>query len=277
MENNRESAGAGNRPAPAEGHPSAAMEGGAPVSRHRIAVVIPVYNHESKVAEVVRETLKLRLPVIVVNDGSTDKTGDILRTMDGIRIMSHDRNLGKGAAIVTGLVKAAETADWAVTLDADGQHNPGDARLLIRASMTEGRALIVGRRTGMRTEKAPWTSRFGRGFSNFWVWAAGGPRMTDSQSGFRLYPLPETLHLGVRSRRFQFEVEVLVKAQWKGLPVTEIPVGVVYQSGGRRISHFRPFVDFMRNTATFGRLIVLRLFLPGRLRRRPAPCPIRES
>jgi hypothetical protein len=111
-----------------------------------------------------------------------------------------------------------------------------------------------------RRQAVPWTSRFGRGFSNFWVRCAGGPRLADTQSGFRLYPLPETLQLDVRARRYQFEVEVLVKARWQGLAFCETPVGVTYQPKGGRVSHFRPFVDFCRNSATFSRLITQRIF-----------------
>jgi hypothetical protein len=111
----------------------------------------------------------------------------------------------------------------------------------------------------MAGEGAPWTSRFGRGFSNFWIRRAGGPRVTDSQSGFRIYPLPEVLTLGVRAQRYQFEIEVLVKAAWADLPVIEAPVNVRY-FGAERVSHFRPFVDFCRNTGTFARLITRRVF-----------------
>jgi hypothetical protein len=119
----------------------------------------------------------------------------------------------------------------------------------------------------MEAEGVHWTSRFGRKFSNFWVWAAGGYRSSDSQSGFRIYPLPETLQLGIVADRYQFEVEVIVKARWKKLPLVEAPVTVRYPPG-QRVSHFRPFVDFMRNSTTFARLIVQRLFLPPALRRR---------
>ncbi len=89
--------------------------------------------------------------------------------------------------------------------------------------------------------------------------------MNDSQSGFRIYPIPEALNLEVRSKRFQFEVEILVKAQRKKMPVIEVPVGVNYAPGAERISHFRPVVDFLRNTSTFARLIIQRIFrLPDR-------------
>lgn len=232
----------------------------------RVALVIPLYNHGERVAGVIREALQLKLPVIVVDDGSTDAGAEIIRRMDGIRVLRHSRNQGKGAAIMTGLNMAAGSADWAVTLDADGQHHPEDAVRLIQAIPMGQRPLIVGCRMGMRREKAPWTSRFGRGFSNFWVWISGGPRLTDSQSGFRLYPLPEVLDLGIRARRFQFEVEVLVKAGWTRMSVIEVPVRVTYQAGNQRISHFRPFMDFMRNFSTFSRLILLRIFLPRSVR-----------
>ncbi len=232
----------------------------------QVVIVIPLYNHGERVADVVRKALTLKLPVIVVDDGSTDNGVQSIQQLEGVRILRHAVNQGKGAAILTGLTEAAKTADWAITLDADGQHYPEDAASLIQALPPDRRPIIIGCRQGMRREKAPWTSRFGRGFSNFWVWISGGPAVADSQSGFRLYPLPEVLGLGVRSRRFQFEVEVLVKAGWARMEVCEAPVRVAYQSGKQRISHFRPFVDFIRNFKTFSRLIVLRLFVPRFLR-----------
>lgn len=116
----------------------------------------------------------------------------------------------------------------------------------------------------MDGKSVPWTSRFGRKFSNFWVWLSGGPVVEDSQSGFRIYPVPEVMGLNVLSRRFQFEVEILVKARWKRMRVIEVPVGVSYAEGAERISHFRPMVDFLRNSSTFARLIFQRII------RRPA-------
>ena len=117
------------------------------------------------------------------------------------------------------------------------------------------------------TQDVPWTSRFGRGFSNFWVRCSGGPRLSDTQSGFRVYPLAEVLALRTRGRRYQYEVEVLALCHWHGIEVREVPVRVNYQQGGR-VSHFRPFVDFWRNAWTFTRLITLRLLLPRRRRLR---------
>lgn len=234
----------------------------------RFAVVIPVYNHARNVEPVTREALKLGYPVVVVDDGSTDATAEIVRRIPGIHCLHHAVNAGKGAALLTGLEAAAAMADWAITIDADGQHRPEEAPRLAAAALEGERAIVVGCRQGMAGRHVPWTSRFGRGFSNFWVRAAGGGRLSDSQSGFRVYPLPEVLALGVRARRFQFEVEVLAKAGWRGIPVKEAPVSVSYHPGAPRVSHFRPFVDFCRNTGAFARLIFQRIVIPRALRRR---------
>jgi glycosyltransferase involved in cell wall biosynthesis len=217
---------------------------------------------------VVRAALKLNLPVIVVDDGSTDSGHERIKNIDGLHLLRHRENRGKGAAIMTGFDRANEIADWAITIDADGQHQPADAMNLIRAIPEGSRPLVVGMRKGMIGRDVPWTSRFGRKFSNFWVRISGGPTMADSQSGFRIYPLPESMNLGVKARRFQFEVEILVKAKWADIPVIEVPVRVSYAGGPQRISHFRPFVDFLRNTRTFYQLITRRLLVRPFTRRR---------
>ena len=226
------------------------------------AIIIPVYNHGPRIGEVIRRTLELRLPVFVVDDGSTDATAAIIDTMNGITVLRHGVNQGKGAAILTGFAAAAaDNCDWAITLDGDGQHNPEDARALLHAVKDGERCIVIGTRQGMNDiVHVPWTSRFGRNFSNFWVWVAGGPLVEDSQSGFRLYPIPEALQLGTKDRRYQFEVEILVKARRQGIETREAPVRVIYQARGERVSHFRPWRDFLRNSVTFNRLIWARLF-----------------
>lgn len=227
------------------------------------AVIVPVYNHGRTIAAVARKCIGLGLPVYVVDDGSTDGGCRAVTDMPGVRILRHGVNRGKGAALLTGMrAAAAQGAAWAITLDADGQHDPEEAHGLIQAlhaAPPGTRPIVVGCRKAMLAAGAPWTSRFGREFSNFWITMAGGPLTTDSQSGFRIYPVPEVLQLGVCARRYQFEIEVLVKAGWYGLPVVEAPIGVVYPPGRERISHFHPFFDFLRNTGMFTRLIFHRV------------------
>jgi glycosyltransferase involved in cell wall biosynthesis len=230
------------------------------------AFVIPVYNHERNVRQVATAAVASGAPVVVVDDGSTDGSyaaADIA----GVTLVRHAKNRGKGAAILTGLQAVAASpfgARFAVTADADGQHDPDDARALlaevIPADADVARvALVLGARTGMEGKAVPWSSRVGRHFSGFWVWASGGPLLSDSQSGFRVYPVAETLALPTRARRFEFEVEVLVQARRAGIPILEVPVPVSYAPPGGRVSHFRPWRDFARNAATFTRLIATRL------------------
>jgi glycosyltransferase involved in cell wall biosynthesis len=229
-------------------------------AKNRFAVVIPVYNHGATVADVVRKAMHHRFPVIVVDDGSTDASHDNVKDIPGVLVRRHPQNLGKGAALLTGMVEAAKIAHWAICLDADGQHDADDMVHLIGAIPMGQRPIILGQRKAMET--APWTSRFGRKFSNFWVWVSSGVWLSDSQSGFRIYPLPEVLDLDVRSGNYQFELEVLAKAAWQAMPIIEAPISVSYCPGGRRISHFHPWRDFVRNTQTFSRLIVRRVFTP---------------
>jgi len=231
-------------------------------SAGRFAVLIPVYNHAAGIVSVIERVLALNLPVWVVDDGSTDGTAEGLVRFGEVTVLRHEENRGKGEAILTGFSAMAGNVDWAVTLDADGQHDPADVPVLIRAIPAGKRPIVIGRREGMIGDDVPWTSRFGRKFSNFWVRAAGGPVLSDTQSGLRIYPLPEAMRLGVRARRFQFEVEILVRARWQGIPIVEAPVHVSYTTPGmKRISHFRPFVDFCRNSGTFSRLIFLRIII----------------
>ncbi len=228
--------------------------------------VIPVYNHARNLGQVVSDARGSGVEIIVVDDGSTDGSGDVAGAA-GATVLRHEHNQGKGAAILTGLRAAgAAGARFAITVDADGQHRPDDARRLLGALWPSGAtrpesALVVGVRANMAESAAPWSSRAGRGFSGFWVWAAGGPRLADSQSGFRVYPVAETLALPLVARRFELEVEVLVRARRAGLAVREAPVSVAYDPPGGRVSHFRPWRDFGRNAATFTRLIAGR-FVP---------------
>jgi glycosyltransferase involved in cell wall biosynthesis len=236
------------------------------MNTERFAFIIPVYNHERGVAQVARDAVSLGMPVFVIDDGSTDLSYEKVRDIKDVTVLRHGENKGKGEAIMTGFAAAAKVADWAITVDADGQHHPEDALVMMKAIESGMRPIVVGRREGMSAAEVPWESRFGRLFSNFWVRLSGGPHVSDTQSGMRIYPLPESMNLNVQTRRFQFEVEILVRAAWKGMQVMEAPVNVTYQPPAQRISHFRGFVDSMRNASTFTRLIVMRIFIPRSLR-----------
>ncbi|MDX9806179.1 MAG: DUF2062 domain-containing protein, partial [bacterium] len=190
--------------------------------------------------------LKFTDSVIVVNDGSTDGTSDILKQFQDITVVTHEVNKGKGIALRTGFKKAVELdLDYAVTIDSDGQHNPEDLPNFIEKIEKEPGSLIVGARN-MEQSTVPGKSSFGHKFSNFWYKVETGIDLPDTQSGYRLYPVKKLKDIRYITNRFEFEIEVIVRAAWAGIRVTHVPVSVIYFPKETRVSHFRPVRDFTR-------------------------------
>jgi glycosyltransferase involved in cell wall biosynthesis len=208
-------------------------------------IVIPVYNHPGTLRDVVSRALKIHDMVMVVDDGSRDIAADLLTGLD-VHVIRHRKNMGKGAAILTGAKEAGRLGmTHIVTIDADGQHDPADFRRFIPVIQENPHAIIIGRRCFQGTE-VPRLSAFGRSFSNFWMRLQTGISIGDTQSGFRAYPLAVLDNLNLRERHYSFEVEVLVKAAWAGVTIIETDISVYYPPPEKRISHFRGFLDNLR-------------------------------
>jgi glycosyltransferase involved in cell wall biosynthesis len=183
--------------------------------------------------------------IIIVNDGSTDNTLEVLQGFSAVTV-SYSKNQGKGFALRAGFKKAVELGyDYAITIDSDGQHFANDLSQFIEALPDHPNAIIIGARN-MEQSSVPGKSSFGNRFSNFWFWVETGRRMPDTQSGFRLYPVKALQGLLFVTRKYEFEIEVLVRAAWSGIEVTSVPVKVFYADKAVRVSHFRPFTDFSR-------------------------------
>ncbi len=229
-------------------------------TKKSICAIIPTYNNAATLEQVVRETQQFVKEVIVVNDGSTDDTPAILNNIKDISILSWSKNRGKGYALRRGFQYAWEKGyRYALTLDSDGQHDPGDIPLFLE-KLTPGEAtLIIGARN-MDHEGVPGRSNFGRKFSNFWFWVETGIHHPDTQSGFRLYPLAPIHAKHWITRRFEFEIEVIVRLAWQGVKITHVPVSVHYEKEENRISHFRPFIDFTRISILNTFLVFIALF-----------------
>ena len=209
-------------------------------------VVIPTYNNDKTLGHIINGVLNFTNQVIVVNDGSTDNTGEVLKGYSQIDIIHLPHNKGKGYAIRKGFEWAREKGYClAITIDSDGQHQAEDLPLFLDRLQDEPGSLIIGARN-LDLAGVPGGSTFGNKFSNFWFWVETGLKLPDTQSGYRLYPLEAFEKMRFASRRFEFEVEVLVRAAWKGIPIESIPISVYYAPKGQRISHFRPFLDFFR-------------------------------
>jgi len=207
--------------------------------------LIPVYDNAGTIADVVERCRVVMEPdVMVVADGSRDGSDDLAYDA-GAEVVRHEENRGKGQAIVTGLSAAREKGyTHAVVVDADGQHLPEEIPRLLDAAWQAPERIWVGVRQ-MEGNGVPPSSRRGRSISNFWATLNGWQRCQDTQSGFRVYPVEETLGLGCRETGFAFEMEVLVRAAWKGLKVGHVPVEVLYQ-GDDRVTHFDMKSDNLR-------------------------------
>ncbi len=211
-----------------------------------VCTVIPTYNNAATLKKVVEDVLEYCGDVIVVNDGSTDGTAEILEGIEGITVVGHEANRGKGHALKTGFRKALELGfAYAITLDSDGQHYAKDIEVFLRANVETPGALIIGER---QLDGADMTrgSVFANKFSNFWFAVQTGKALKDTQTGYRLYPLRKLRGLNMLTSRYEAELELLVFAAWNGVRIVSVPVDVFYPSKEERVSHFRPVKDFAR-------------------------------
>jgi len=222
--------------------------------------VVPVYNNAATVERVARACFSVLPRVLVVDDGSTDADLTTLFAGSGIEVLRHSENRGKGAALLSALHFLKERgASWMITVDADGQHNPNDISEFLPAMKKYPTSILVGARD-FSADHIPKGSRFGRKFSNFWIKLECGAKVSDSQSGFRAYPVELISKLKLKGRRYDFEVEVLTKAVWAGLTIQDVPISVFYPPKEERISHFNQGWDNLRLTGRHTLLVLRRLW-----------------
>lgn len=207
-------------------------------------VIVPTYNNHKTLKKVLDSILDFTQNIIIVNDGSTDETNEILKQYSQFTQIHHPKNLGKGRALRNGFRKAIElNFEYAITIDSDGQHFASDIPSFIEEIQNQPNSLLIGSRN-MTQENVPKKSSFGNKFSNFWFKFETGIELQDTQSGFRLYPL-KLIPKRFYTNKFEFEIEVIVRSAWKGIVVKNIPIQVLYDPA-ERVSHFRPFRDFTR-------------------------------
>ena len=237
----------------------------------KICVVMPTYNNDGTLRNVVERVLKFCNDVIVVNDGCTDTSDEILASFgEKITVVDYGRNRGKGYALKKGFEKAIELGfDFVITLDSDGQHYPEDIPLFINALEQHPYALIIGSRN-LNEENMPGKNTFANKFSNFWFKIQTGVNLPDTQTGYRLYPLKNLPNLNLLTSRYEAELELLVGAAWQGVDLIPIKINVFYPKAEERVTHFRPFWDFLRISMLNTFLCILAVFygLPSRLIRR---------
>ena len=229
----------------------------------RPCILIPTYDNPLTIAQTVGEAARHIRDVLVVDDGSA---APARRVIDGLaasgvaRIRRCERNLGKGAAVTTGFVFARELGyTHGFQIDADGQHDLQCIPRFLAASAANPEALILG--YPIFDESGSGLRKSFRQIARFWVdLETGGHVVTDPMTGFRIYPLAAALACGATGTGMDFDIEIIVRMVWKGVPVVNLPVGVRYPSpeeGG--VSHFRMVRDNARISWLHTRLTIAAL------------------
>ncbi len=226
-------------------------------------IVVPVYNHASTLLAVLHDLSLLEYPVLIVNDGSTDKVEIPLAQFPQYDVVHHPHNRGKGAAIATAMGFAADHGYQAIlTFDADGQHLARDISRLVAVHRGAPEALIIGARdfNNPASGDVPTSSKFGRSFSNFWIWTETGRWLSDTQTGLRIYPVDTAWLKTVKGYRYSFEIEAITRLLWQGREAICVPVSTYYPLRSERISHFHAVTDNFWNTLVHFRLLFLQVF-----------------
>jgi glycosyltransferase involved in cell wall biosynthesis len=207
-------------------------------------VILPAYNAAAHLAAVIADIRRgdPALRILVVDDGSTDGTGDVARAA-GVEVEVHVPNRGKGAALATGFAWAlAEGLDWVYTMDADGQHPPAEMAVLRAEAERGGWDVVVGNRLD-DAPNMPWVRKRTNEFTSWVVSRMAGTRIPDSQNGYRLFRVACLRGLQLRTTRYDTESEILVRLARRGCTVGAAPVSTIY---GTEKSSIRPLLDTYR-------------------------------
>lgn len=217
------------------------------LEKNKIALLIPTYNNDQTLEQIISDAQDYISLLLVVDDGSTDHTKDILSRWKGkIHIISYEQNQGKGNALREGFLYAKKQGwDSIITLDSDGQHKLSDLSLFIEAHQKNQGAFLIGSRL-FNNSNMPGANTFANRFSNFWFTLQTAHRLPDTQTGYRLYPLKEMNHMTPFNKRYEAELELLVRCAWRVIPIVSLNINVYYPPKEERVSHFRPGKDFLR-------------------------------
>ena len=226
----------------------------------RPVVVVPIYNHDRHIEALVSRLRDWMLPCIVVDDGSSVACGIALDTIvrrnsDCVTLVRHERNQGKGAAVLSGLALAyADGFTHALQIDADGQHDVEEVPVLLELSRRHPRALVTGQ--PQFDSSVPRVRLYLR-YLTHWMVSLNTltPAMRDAMCGFRVYPIRRVLALArctSLGRRMDFDIEIFVRLHWAGVEILLHPTRVCYPEGG--VSYFRLWSDNVRITALHTRL-----------------------
>ena len=233
------------------------------MKKDEMIVVVPTYNNPLTINAVANDVLSHGYRLIIVDDGSDTPVADIIPAQsENLTILRHTVNQGKGEAIITGAHEAQRLGfSYFISLDGDGQHLASQIETITNAC--DGKDQIIIGARNFDINNVPNGSKFGRWFSNFWACWDTEQTITDSLSGFRLYPT-SILDLIIKTKRFDWEMEVLVKHAWKGRLIKEVSIECYYPTPEERVSHFKKFWDTAAIVMVHVKLLPWKFFLKKR-------------
>ena len=231
----------------------------------RPVVIAPTYNNAPTLLGVLERLERVGVPMIVVNDGASDSTADLLAAWSArdhavsVEVLTLPENRGKAAAMRAGFVHARQAGyTHAATMDTDGQLAPEEIPAMLDAASAVPEALVLGRRSE-HTPGLPKSNLTGWYTSSLGLWLETGVVVRDSQCGLRVYPLRLFDVVRCRTGRFGFEAEIIARAVWAGCPIVDVPVTCVYPPRAKRVSHFRPVRDGVKGFFMHWALAIQRL------------------
>jgi glycosyltransferase involved in cell wall biosynthesis len=234
-------------------------------NKNKIALLIPAYNEERHIKKVIQNCQPYHLDIIVVDDGSLDKTAQVVKSLQktdkNLIFFQHQRNKGKGAALDTGFKYALfKKYQGVITLDADDQHDPQEIKDFLNMVNEEKPDLIIGSRF-KNTQGMPFV-RLGTNYVTSWIISKlAGQRIEDVQSGFRYISSKIIKNIELKTKNFETEPELILKAAWLGYKIKNIPISTIYYEG------FVSEVNKITDTAKFFRLVFKSFFWKRKIKR----------
>jgi len=208
----------------------------------QICVIIPAHNEADKIGSIVGPLVQKNLHVLVIDDGSTDKTKNIANNKGAV-VICHQEKKGKGSSLQEGFTYALEKGfDGVITMDGDGQHDVGDVDGFIHKAENTPECVVSGNRMS-DSKDMPLVRRLTNRVMSFFISVICKQEIPDTQCGFRFISSKILRDIRLSSRDFEIETEVLVQASKKGYKITSVPVKTIYDNEKSKIN---PFVDTMR-------------------------------
>lgn len=221
----------------------------------RLALLIPAYNEEKYIEGVIENSSKYEMDIIIIDDGSIDSTASIVESLISayspyLKLVRHSKNLGKGQALITGFDYIKENNySGVITLDADGQHDTKEIINFLEVIKKEDPDLIIGDRLG-NTAGMPFIRLATNIFTSWIISKIAGKKVSDVQSGYRYLKTMAIKKIKLKTKNFDTEPEIILRAGWQGMKILNVPIKTIYHDD------FVSYVNPVKDTIKFFKLVL---------------------